>query len=110
FLLRERCKVLTISSVYQSPAFGFADQPDFLDICARIHTPLTPLDFKTRVLDEIEKACGRDRASQENKHGPLTLDMDILLWGDSAFTFGDKPWTVPDKGITKFAAVAIPLA
>ncbi|MBC8097967.1 MAG: 2-amino-4-hydroxy-6-hydroxymethyldihydropteridine diphosphokinase, partial [Armatimonadetes bacterium] len=40
----------------------------------------------------------------------LTLDLDILLWGDTAFEFGDKPWRVPYKGILKFAAVAIPLA
>ncbi len=109
-LLRERCTVLALSAVYQSPAYGFADQPDFLDITAKIETPLTPLAFKLTVLDPIEKACGRDRASQLNKDGPLPLDMDILLWDEDAFTFGDKPWRVPNKGITKFAAVAIPLA
>jgi 2-amino-4-hydroxy-6-hydroxymethyldihydropteridine diphosphokinase len=76
----------------------------------KVSTALTPLAFKTGVLDRIEQACGRDRASQVNKYGPLSLDMDILLWGDTAFTFGDKPWRVPNKGVTQFAAVAIPLA
>lgn len=109
-LLRERCHVLALSAVYQSPAYGFAQQPDFLDIAAKIETTLTPLDFKVTVLDPIEKACGRDRASQLHKDGPLPLDMDILLWDEDAFTFGDKPWRVPNKGITRFAAVAIPLA
>lgn len=109
-LLRERSEVLALSSVYQSPAYGFADQPDFLDVVAKVHTMLTPEQFKTDVLDDIERRCGRDRGSQANKDGPLTLDMDILLWGDRAFEFGSKPWRVPNKGITKFAAVAIPLA
>jgi len=109
-LLRERCTVSALSAVYQSPAYGFADQPDFLDLVARVETPLTPLEFKLTVLDPIEKACGRDRASQLHKDGPLPLDMDILLWDVDAFTFGDKPWRVPNKGITKFAAVAVPLA
>jgi len=110
-LLRERGELLAVSSVYQSPAYGFADQPDFLDIVAKVRTTLTPEQFKADVLDDIERRCGRDRASQVNKHGPLTLDMDILLWGDAgAFEFGSKPWRVPNKGITKFAAVAIPLA
>lgn len=109
-LLREHCDVLALSAVYQSPAFGFADQPDFLDIVAKVHTTHTPLQFKTQVLDAIERACGRDRANQINPNGPLPLDIDILLWGDSALTFGEKPWRVPNKGITKFAAVAIPLA
>lgn len=109
-LLREHCEVLALSAVYQSPAYGFADQPDFLDIVAQVRTALTPLDFKQMVLDAIERARGRDRASQLSKDGPLPLDMDILLWGDSAFEFGDKPWRVPNKGILKFAAVALPLA
>jgi 2-amino-4-hydroxy-6-hydroxymethyldihydropteridine diphosphokinase len=109
-LLRARAEVVALSSVYQSPAYGFADQPDFLDVIAQVRTSLTPEQFKTDVLDEIERRCGRDRDSQTNKYGPLTLDMDILLWGDRAFEFGSKPWRVPNKGITKFAAVAIPLA
>lgn len=109
-LLRDHCEVIAISSVYQSPPFGFTEQPDFLDITIKVHTTLSPLDFKMQVLAPIEKACGRDRASQLNKYGPLALDMDILLWNDSAFEFGEKPWRVPNSGITKFAAVALPLA
>jgi dihydroneopterin aldolase / 2-amino-4-hydroxy-6-hydroxymethyldihydropteridine diphosphokinase len=109
-LLRERTEILALSSVYQSPAYGFADQPDFLDVTAKIQTPLTPVQFKKDVLDTIEKECGRDRLSQINKDGPLSLDMDILLWGERAFEYGEKPWRVPNSGILKFAAVAIPLA
>lgn len=109
-MLRVQCEVLALSSVYQSPPFGFTEQSDFLDVTAKIRTTLTPVDFKLQVLDGIEKACGRDRASQANKYGPLALDMDILLWGETAFEYGSKPWRVPNKGITQFAAVAIPLA
>jgi 2-amino-4-hydroxy-6-hydroxymethyldihydropteridine diphosphokinase len=109
-LLRTKCEILALSSVYQSPAYGFADQPDFMDVTAQIQTPLAPVEFKTQVLDVIEKLCGRDRASQTNKYGPLALDMDILLWGDTTFDYGTKPWRIPNNGILKFAAVAIPLA
>lgn len=109
-LLRESCVVLALSSVYQSPAYGWENQPDFLDIVAKISTDQPPDAFKRGVLDLIEQACGRDRTSQQNKYGPLPLDMDILLWGDTAFTFGTKPWKIPNSGITKYAAVAIPLA
>lgn len=109
-LLREKCDILALSSVYQSPAYGFADQPDFLDVTAQVQTALPPVEFKMQVLDVIEKLCGRDRASQTNKYGPLALDMDILLWGETAFEYGAKPWRVPNSGILKFAAVAIPLA
>lgn len=109
-MLRERCDVLALSSVYQSPAYGWENQPDFLNVTAKIRTMLTPEACKSEVLDVIERACGRDRASQQSKYGPLPMDMDILLWGDTAFTFGEKPWKVPNSGIVKYAAVAIPLA
>ena len=108
-LLRERVNVVAVSSVYQSPPFGFLDQPDFLDIAVRLITTDMPETLK-RTLGEIEYARGRDRASQANKYGPLPLDMDILLWDEDAFDYGEKPWRVPDAGILRFAAVAVPLA
>lgn len=109
-LLRQQCHIEALSSVYQSPAFGWEDQPDFLDICVKISTDKSPLEFKQHVLDPIEKQLGRDRKSQQSKYGPLPIDIDILLWGETAFEFGEKPWKVPDKGILKYAAVAVPLA
>jgi len=108
-LLAEICEIQAVSSVYQSPAFGFENQPDFLDIAVKLITSDAPDVFKSR-LDGIEKQLGRDRASQANKYGPLTLDIDILLWNETAFDYGTKPWHVPDKSILKFGAVAIPLA
>ena len=107
-LLRARCDVLAVSSVYQSPPYGFADQPDFLDMAVKLTTTLSPEEFKTMLL-EIERQLGRDRVSQVHKFGPRTVDLDILLWGDSAFSYGGKPWRVPDSDIVKYAAVAIPL-
>lgn len=109
-LLRQQCHIEALSSVYQSPAFGWEDQPDFLDICVKISTDKSPLEFKQHVLDPIETQLGRDRESQQSKYGPLPIDIDILLWGETAFEFGEKPWKVPDKGILKYAAVAVPLA
>lgn len=107
--LRERCNVLAISSVYKSPPFGFTDQPDFLDIVVQTSTPLLPPVFK-EALDKIERSLGRDRTSQENKYGPLTLDLDIVLWGETAFSFGTKPWRVPDPKILTEPSIALPLA
>ena len=107
--LRQRCNVLVVSSVYQSPPFGYTDQPDFLDIVVKLSTPLLPPVFK-EMLNKIEVEVGRDRDNQETPHGPLPLDMDILLWGNTAFSFGTKPWRVPDKSIVEEASIAIPLA
>ncbi len=79
-------------------------------MAVKLRTGMGPYEFKTRVLDVIERASGRVRAHQQTKYGPLELDLDILLWGDRAFAYGEKPWQVPHKGITQFAAVAVPLA
>ena len=107
--LREHCTILAISSVYQTPPYGETNQPDFLDIVAKLTTAHEPADFKLNILRKIETELGRVR-SPENKYGPLTLDMDIMLWGDSAFDYGEKPWHIPNKGILEYAADALPLA
>jgi 2-amino-4-hydroxy-6-hydroxymethyldihydropteridine diphosphokinase len=108
-LLRERCTVLAISSIYQTPPYGDPNQPDFLDVVAALTTDLSPAVFKMDVLRDIETRLGRVRSAQ-NKYGPLTLDMDIMLWGNASFDYGDKPWHVPARGILQNAADALPLA
>ena len=107
--LRMVCIVTAISPVIQTPPFGYLEQPDFLDVTVGVETDLSPAAFK-QTLIQIESETGRDRASQLTKWGPLTLDMDILLWGDTALEFGEKPWRVPNEGILQHAAVAAPLA
>ncbi len=108
-LLRQHGDVRTISSVYRTPPYGNTDQPDFLDVVVEIHTVVAPREFKVNVLRAIEDQLGRTR-DPAFKYGPLTLDMDIMLWGDSAFEFGEKPWRVPNAGILDYAADAVPLA
>lgn len=108
--LQQHFTVNKLSSVYQSPAFGpLADQPDFLNRAVQIQTMLSPIEVK-EILLGIEEKLGRNRAAQKTKFDPRTLDLDIMLWGDHAFTFGHKPWEIPDENILKQAAVALPLA
>lgn len=107
--LRAHGTITAISSVYQTPPYGETDQPDFLDVVVALVTAADPALFKTQTLRGIEDALGRTR-DPRFKYGPLTLDMDIMLWGDHAFDFGDKPWHVPHQGITRYAADALPLA
>lgn len=108
--LKKRTNVLAISSVYQSKPYGFKDQPDFLDICVKLSTPLLTAAFKLSTIDRIEKMQGRDRNNQLTKDGPLPLDIDILIWGEGKFHYGSKPWRVPHPNIVKYASVIIPLA
>ena len=45
-----------------------------------------------------------------NKNAQRTIDLDMSLWNNDVLEFGDKPWTIPDPDISRWAYVAIPLA
>lgn len=107
--LRDNATLLAVSSMYQTPPFGYMDQPDFLNVTVKVETNLNPVAFK-HLLYDIERGSGRVREKQLTKWGPLELDLDLLLWGDTALEFGEKPWRVPNEGILEYAAVAVPLA
>lgn len=66
------------SSLYRTAPMGYADQPDFINAVAEVHTTLAPKALLRQLL-AIEQGHGRVR---EFANGPRTLDLDILLYGD----------------------------
>lgn len=109
-LLRNFTTLLAISSVYRTAPQSNTHQDHFLNMAAKIHTHRTPIEFKTQVIDRIESELGRVR-DPNNKNAPRTIDLDISLWNqEDILEYGDKPWTVPDKDILRWAHVAVPLA
>jgi 2-amino-4-hydroxy-6-hydroxymethyldihydropteridine diphosphokinase len=108
-LLRTKCTVLAVSSVYRTPPQGYTEQAEFLNLAVKAATTLEPYPFKTGVLDWIERELRRVR-DPLNKNAPRTIDLDISLWGDMVLDFGPKPWHIPDPEIPRFAHVAVPLA
>ncbi|GGD55596.1 2-amino-4-hydroxy-6-hydroxymethyldihydropteridine diphosphokinase [Pseudoxanthomonas indica] len=72
--------LLGLSRLYRTPAWGVEAQPDFINAVAGLRTSLAPLDLLARLLD-IEREYGRDR-TREQRWGPRTLDLDLLLYGD----------------------------
>lgn len=66
-----------VSSVYESEAAGFLEQPDFLNMVVRGKTDLAP-DRLLAVAQRIERHMGR-RWSFRN--APRPIDIDILLYG-----------------------------
>ncbi|MDE2750910.1 MAG: 2-amino-4-hydroxy-6-hydroxymethyldihydropteridine diphosphokinase [Chloroflexota bacterium] len=107
--LRRHTTVLALSSVYQTPPQGFIEQAPFLNMAVKLHTARTPIEFKTEVIDRIETQLKRVRNPQ-NKNAPRTIDLDISLWNEAVFEYGEKPWKVPAGDILRYAHVAIPLA
>lgn len=107
--LRRWATVLEVSPVYVTPPQGYTEQADFYNMAVKVLTRRTPEAFKTQVIDWIERELKRER-DPDNKNAPRTIDLDLVLWGDTTLEYGDKPWQIPDPDITRFAHVAVPLA
>ena len=108
-LIGQRCKVLAVSNAYLTPPQGFTNQANFLNLALKVETDLDANTLKHTVLDWIERELKRVR-DPNNKNAPRTIDLDISLWNNEVFDYGEKPWHVPDKDILRFAHVSLPLA
>ena len=72
--------VVDISSVYETKAVGGPEgSPDFLNMVIVAETTLEPRTLLERAM-AIEDAYGRVR---EERHGPRTLDVDLIVVGDA---------------------------
>ena len=71
--------VLRVSPIYETEPLEYTDQRWFLNLVVEAETDLFPLQLLTRV-QRIERAMGRVRTVP---NGPRTIDIDILLFGQS---------------------------
>jgi 2-amino-4-hydroxy-6-hydroxymethyldihydropteridine diphosphokinase len=66
--------------VYETePQGDVLDQPDFLNVCLEVETELPPEDLLD-ACKVVEVEAGRLIGGP--KHGPRTIDVDVLLLGD----------------------------
>jgi 2-amino-4-hydroxy-6-hydroxymethyldihydropteridine diphosphokinase len=92
------------SRLYRTRPFGPVKQGDFINAVAGLLTHLLP----ERLLAELralEVAQGRRR---EERWGPRTLDLDLLVFGDQ--TIKSESLEVPHPGIAERGFVLAPLA
>jgi 2-amino-4-hydroxy-6-hydroxymethyldihydropteridine diphosphokinase len=68
-----------VSSLYETEPIGFRDQGWFLNCVAEFGTDLFPKQLLHR-MQRVELGMGRVRSL---KNGPRTIDIDILLFGNS---------------------------
>jgi 2-amino-4-hydroxy-6-hydroxymethyldihydropteridine diphosphokinase len=74
-------RVLASSSTYDTDPVGeILDQPDFLNACLRVETDLQP-EALLDACKAVERELGR--ASGGPRHGPRSIDVDVLLLGDA---------------------------
>ncbi|MEM7228520.1 MAG: 2-amino-4-hydroxy-6-hydroxymethyldihydropteridine diphosphokinase [Planctomycetota bacterium] len=72
--------VMRVSRWFETDPVGPITQPPYLNGAAAIGTSLEPHQLLDALL-EIERRYGRDRTS-EQRWGPRTLDLDLLLYGE----------------------------
>lgn len=101
---RKAGEIITVSSIYQTEAWGNSNQPAFYNQVLEIQSRLTPQKLLSTIL-EIEKAAGRVR---HEKWGPRILDIDILFFGDVIVS--TDALTIPHPHIAKRRFTLMPLA
>lgn len=95
---------LQVSRLYRSKAIGPGDQPDYINAVARFFTQTEPHQL-LGILQGIETDQKRVRA---RRWGPRTLDLDILLYGDSSIH--STTLAIPHPRIMERSFVLLPLS
>ena len=72
--------VTRLSSIYETEPVSQVEQTPFLNMVAEVGNPLPPPEQVMARLLRIEYLLGRTR---ELKDGPRTIDLDLLLYGDT---------------------------
>ena len=98
-------QLVAVSSFYGSKPMGPQDQPDYVNAVAALDTEL-PAEALLDALQQIEQQQGRQR--KDERWGPRTLDLDILLYGDDIIN--SERLTVPHYGLKQREFVLYPLA
>ncbi|MCE2614119.1 2-amino-4-hydroxy-6-hydroxymethyldihydropteridine diphosphokinase [Flavobacteriaceae bacterium D16] len=97
--------VTKLSSIYETPAWGFEGAP-FLNACIALDTSKTPDDVLKTLL-QIEVAAGRVRG-QESGYISRTLDIDIIYYGQEEVKSSEL--IIPHPHMEKRRFVLKPLA
>jgi 2-amino-4-hydroxy-6-hydroxymethyldihydropteridine diphosphokinase len=102
--LRAFGEVVAVSSFYETEPVEFTAQPWFLNCAIKLDAQKTPAQLLTGIV-EIEHQLGRQRGQEK---GPRTIDLDILLFGNSILE--GRGLTIPHPAMHKRRFVLEPLA
>ena len=101
----EGIEVAAVSTLRETDPVGVGEQPRFLNGVAALETSLGARELLDRLL-AVEQRFGRVRVPGE--HGPRTLDLDLLLYGDE--TIDEEALEVPHPRLHERGFVLEPLA
>ena len=103
-LMAEHFGALRVSSVYETESVGFSG-PNFYNLVTGFDTA-RPLAEVVEILSGIEDRRGRRRGGAG--FDDRTLDLDVLLYGDTVNH--QPPYDIPRADILEYAFVLCPLA
>jgi 2-amino-4-hydroxy-6-hydroxymethyldihydropteridine diphosphokinase len=98
-------RVAMVSRFRETKPVGVEEQPDFVNAVARLETRLPPRVLLDDLL-AIERRLGRRREG-EQRWGPRTIDLDLLLYG--AEQIREPGLVVPHPRLLERAFVTEPL-
>jgi len=97
-------RVLAESHIYETPPWGYVDQPPFLNMALKAETELAPPVLLAH-LKEIESHLGR---APTFRYGPRQIDIDILFYDD--LIVDEDGLVIPHPLVHERAFVLVPLA
>lgn len=98
--------VVGVSTLRETEPWGPVEQPSYLNGAAAVETDIGPRELLDALLD-VERRLGRNRGDEE-RWGPRTIDLDLLLYGDLVL---DEPGlAVPHPRLHERRFVLDPLA
>lgn len=102
--LAPEVRVLAESGVYETPPWGYTEQPAFLNMVLKAETRLVPPVLLKHIKD-IEARLGREESF---RYGPRKIDLDILFY--SELMYADASLVIPHPRLHERAFVLVPLA
>ncbi|MBC8333772.1 MAG: 2-amino-4-hydroxy-6-hydroxymethyldihydropteridine diphosphokinase [Anaerolineales bacterium] len=96
--------IIRESTIYETPPWGYTDQPAFLNMVIEAATSLKPRALLT-YLKKQEDELGR---IESFRYGPRQIDLDILFYDDLVLSEDDLH--IPHPRLHERAFVLIPLA
>ncbi len=93
-----------LSPIYETPPWGYADQPAFLNAVVQAETSLAPIELLD-FLKAVEKKMGRESTMV---NGPRVIDLDIIFYDELAMRVDRLE--IPHPRLEGRAFVLVPLA